>query len=224
MDGPYVQDGWLGQLVPDPRYNVPDHSLPERRCADGGYAMVIAVLASTLMVSVAVALVFNLSSGGSESVRQREIHVARSTGTSALDYMMYELGDEPAFLQYYLATTSPPAPAGWSDPDWLKKSGATAPVPGTDTDWHRLSDGTDGDLVVEDCASRQTCWTLRWSDEFDEVDGNNPETAVVEAIVRFNCERNFECSVRHFQQRIVKETSGWRRLDVTEVTGIGALS
>ena len=203
------------------RDSAVDSGLQGSRCKDGGYAMVIAVLASSLMVSVATALLLSLASGGSESVRQREIYVARATGVGALDYMMDQLRDDADLFKNYL-DTSPPS--GWSDPNWLETaSTANAPAPDTPSDWYRLSDGSDGDLTVEGCTGRETCWTLRWSDNESEAADTEPVSAVVEAIVRFRCKQDYSCSLRYFQQRVVKETD-WRRLDVTEVTGLGTLS
>ena len=191
-------------------------SLPEKSREDGGYAMAIAVIAASLMVSVATALVLSLASSGSESARQREIYTARATGTGALDYMMHELRDDADLFKDHLANSPP------SGPVWLEiASTPNAPDPDLDSDWYRLSDGTNGDLsIVSQCSIDETCWTLRWSYDTGSTD---PNATVVEAIVRYNCKGNYSCSLRYFQQRLVKESSDWRRLDVTEVTGLGAL-
>ena len=191
------------------------------RQADDGYAMTIAVIVATLMVSVAAALVLNLTSGSRDSIRQQDLLEARSTGTSALDFMLGELRIDPLFFESCNVTPS----TGCSQ-DWIKAASTTAPDLDTDTEFRRLSNGEDGELRVEPCSDRtRPCWTLRWSDNLYEALGTNPQSAVVEAIVRFECEHSFEkCSQRRFQQRLVKESGEWRRLDLTEVTALNALS
>ena len=195
-----------------------------RRDDESGAAMIIAVMVSALIATVAAALLISLTTGPRSALRQREFSQARLEASTALEYLNAHLMNDTDFFEDMLATTSPTTYT-WIDDDLSAATGQ--PDPATITDWTVLGDESSCAGNARDCNNlrpmtcsslEDPCWTLRFKPS-PATAGSTPTSVVVEAIVRFSCRKNADrCQVRRFQQQLTLRSTDWVRLDMFEVT------
>lgn len=179
--------------------------------------MVIAIMVSALIATVAAALLVALTDGPRSALRQREYSEARLEASSALEYLQANLMADADFFKDMLASTSPTT-YSWIDDDLTTATGQ--PDPETDGDWtdFGIAAASDNIELITCDTLREPCWTLRFKADPSTAD-STPTSVVVEAIVRFSCRNKPDrCQIRRFQQHLTLRSSEWIRLDMFEVT------